>query len=168
MIDYAHPDAAPAPSMMCQTCKHILTRTVSFEDLVVGGAVVDRIQVPAWYHPYGIDFDHEPVPVPAPADLADAAMLCDFCSAHYVAGYAHSTPFKITYRGIEHRDDGVWACCTTCRALLEAHKGNRLLARVTKILTDKHGPEHAEAVSVLLTGFLKHFTGEIADRHTQS
>lgn len=152
--------------MMCSVCKHVLTLTVRYEDVVLAEEEepVAQVQIPTWKHPANRTFDHDPMPVPT-VD-ADAAEICDFCSTPEVVGYAMATPFKVVHHGSEYRDDGTWACCSTCRGLLEANKGNRLLRRSIEILTAKHGPTAAESITAIQQAFLHHRTGEIVDRHT--
>lgn len=161
MIDVHDPDAPPPPRMMCRTCRRVLTFTVLFEDIAALGhsEPVGQVEIHQYLHPGDADPGHDPDPVPVtPEAVLDER--CDFCNATEVAGWAIATPFTVTHVGFEHRDDGIWACCTACLALLEARKGNRLVNRSIALAVGRHGPHAEGPTRAIQEAFLRHFTGE--------
>lgn len=171
-MSYRDPDTPPPPERMCDVCHYILTPHIEFDDVYTLGEEdpVAEMETLTWHHPFSLEFDHDPVPVPT--DLTLAPEICDFCgSLGGVTGFALCTPFTVTYMGQAHLDNGSWACCAECQALIEASKGNQLVTRCVDLLVAKHGPDAEPVVRLMTEGFLKHSIGQITPvprRHTPS
>lgn len=82
-----------------------------------------------WVWAHGSSADHDPVP--APADTADVARRCDFCSAPNWEWTIRTTKrFTVVAGegddGYQANDNGLWSACLPCKR----HVVNRDVARL--------------------------------------
>lgn len=93
-----------------------------------------------WVHPDRLHADH--VVVPVTEEQMAAAEVCDFCLATDVVTEFHADPTAVVMAAGDHQqveaEDGEWAACEKCAALVRAHDLDGLMNRVTKIFTENY------------------------------
>ena len=159
-VDYRDTDAPQPVASYCTVCNQVLTFTALYDPVFELPTAAHIGDVQSTFYRHATIEDHDPVPAPL-TSLEGISQVCDFCHADEVVGWALATPFKVLIYGFENRDNGLWACCSTCRDFLAARKGNALINHCLKGAIERHGPDAEEPLRALQEAFLHHFTGEI-------
>lgn len=132
--------------MACAVCGLVLHRYTKSKP---GGRTTE-----SWIHNRPID--HLTVPVPV-TDI-HANFRCDFC----MADHAHWTlPVEQYEVSPGNMNDGDWAACDTCAALLRTHDWEALTVRAHRVVSQGNPAAPVQAFQEIYRQLREHITGSV-------